>query len=67
MRAKLSLAALLLLAACGTRGSLTLPPGPPPKPVLDQWMTPAPPPAKPQAPDSSKDSKPGDDAGTMKP
>jgi len=58
MRALPNLAAValvLLLAACGTKGELVLPPGPPPKPVLDQWLSPTPPP--PAAP-AAKDSKP---------
>jgi len=72
MRALPNLAAvalLLLVAACGTKGELVMPPGPPPKtlmdewfppgpppkPVLDQWLSPTPPP--PAAP-AAKDSKP---------
>lgn len=35
----LLLAAALSLAACGTRGSLTLPPGPAPQPILDQLLS----------------------------
>jgi hypothetical protein len=48
---------LILLAACGTKGELVKPPGPPPKTVLDQWFPPAPPVAKPPE-DAGKDSKP---------
>lgn len=50
MRATFLSAALLsvLLAACGTRGGLTMPPGPAQPPVLERWLGP-PQPAKPAA------------------
>lgn len=44
MRHIIPLAALLALTACGTRGNLVLPPGPPPPPLFGN---PAPAPAKP--------------------
>jgi hypothetical protein len=49
-----------LVAACGSRGTLVLPPGPPPTPILGY---PKPTPAKPQAPpadapDVNTDSQP---------
>lgn len=34
MRSLTTLTLLLVLAACGTRGALELPPGPPPKPLF---------------------------------
>lgn len=43
MRHYIPLVALLALTACGTRGSLTLPPGPAPTPLFGN---PAPKPAK---------------------
>ena len=48
-----------LVAACGSRGPLVLPPGPPPTPILNY---PIPAPAKPKAPpadalDVNTDSK----------
>lgn len=61
MRAFPSLVAvLILLAACGTKGELVRPPGPPPKPVLDS-LFPAP------AAEPAKDSKPAAAAGEAKP
>jgi predicted small lipoprotein YifL len=56
---------LILLAACGTKGELVKPPGPPPKTVLDEWFPPAPPAAKPPE-DAGKDSKPAKAAGDAK-
>lgn len=50
-------AALLFAAACGTRGDLTRPPGPAPKPVLDEWLPAQPAKAKTETP-AAKDSKP---------
>lgn len=44
MRHYIPLVALLALTACGTRGSLTLPPGPAPTPLFGN---PAPAPTKP--------------------
>ena len=57
-------AALLILglAACGQRGPLVLPPGPPPTPLIDRVLAPGAPaePAKPAANegDGSTDSLP---------
>jgi hypothetical protein len=57
---------LILLAACGTKGELVKPPGPPPKTVLDEWFPPAPPtPTKETAP-AAKDSKPAKAPGDAK-
>ena len=70
MRALPNLAAValvLLLAACGTKGELVLPPGPPPKTLMDEWFPPSPPPAKKDEAGSPaatpKDSKPAGAAG----
>lgn len=61
MRLSITLSALFLLAACGTRGPLELPPGPPPKPLLGPasptWGTSSSTtrtPAQPQGDDSNK-------------
>lgn len=56
MRLPTLLILLCMLAACGTRGPLELPPGPPPKPVFGGSSTPAP--AKQTLPDNSNITAP---------
>ena len=52
----------LALAACGTRGALELPPGPPPKPLFGGSSAYAPIKQAPQTP-SDNNNKPGQAAG----
>lgn len=69
MRALPNLAAvvlLLLVAACGTKGDLVQPPGPPPKPILDEWVSPAKKAEPAKAADTAKDSKAAEGKGETK-
>ena len=63
MRHSILLAALLALGACGTRGPLTLPPGPAPTPVFGN-PAPAKPAAKPVPTPESTSTAPAGDLNT---